>query len=227
MVQTLDELPENASGRERLLAAAVPLFAAKGYAATSVRDILRAAGVTAPVLYYHFGSKEGLFLALAHEGRQRFDSARDAALRAPGTVVERIHRLAQTHLAKRREYAGLSWVVEQILSGPPEAAPPYDFRAAVLGSVRRFEALVEEGTGNGELACSAPRDLALALLGAVEVASRPHLYALSGQRPDAVLTAMLDQILSGIAARPAGRGRRAPRRAHPKSQRPSSPRRSR
>ena len=44
-------------GRERLLAAAAKLFAAKGYAATTVRDILRAAKVTAPVLYHHFGSK--------------------------------------------------------------------------------------------------------------------------------------------------------------------------
>lgn len=44
--------------------AAARLFAARGYDATSVREIVAAAGVTKPSLYYHFGSKEGLAQAL-------------------------------------------------------------------------------------------------------------------------------------------------------------------
>lgn len=43
---------------------AAQLFAARGYDATSVREIVAAAGVTKPTLYYHFGSKEGLAQAL-------------------------------------------------------------------------------------------------------------------------------------------------------------------
>ena len=45
-------------GRERLLAAAVRLFGAKGYAATSVRDILRGALPTEPL--YGFTPDAGL-----------------------------------------------------------------------------------------------------------------------------------------------------------------------
>ena len=44
--------------------AAARLFAERGYDATSVREIVEAAGVTKPTLYYHFGSKEGLAQAL-------------------------------------------------------------------------------------------------------------------------------------------------------------------
>jgi AcrR family transcriptional regulator len=44
--------------------AAARLFASRGYDATSVREIVEAAGVTKPTLYYHFGSKEGLAQAL-------------------------------------------------------------------------------------------------------------------------------------------------------------------
>lgn len=186
----------------RLLAAAVRLFAAKGYAATTVRDILRAAGVTAPVLYYHFGSKEGLFLAIAEEGRAKFEAARAAALGAGGPVAERIRRLAHAHLAVRREYADLAWVVEQILSGPPEAAPAYDFRAAVRESVRRFETLVEEGIATGELARSAPREVALAIMGALEVAFRARIYDDQGVGPDDVLESVLGVLLSGLAEPP-------------------------
>jgi AcrR family transcriptional regulator len=44
--------------------AAARLFAERGYDATSVREIVEAAGVTKPTLYYHFGSKQGLAEAL-------------------------------------------------------------------------------------------------------------------------------------------------------------------
>jgi AcrR family transcriptional regulator len=47
----------------RLLEAAVQLFANKGYPATSTREIVEAAGVTKPMLYYYFQSKEGLLAA--------------------------------------------------------------------------------------------------------------------------------------------------------------------
>lgn len=39
---------------------ALSLFARKGYTATSVNEIVEAAGVTKPMLYYYFGSKEQL-----------------------------------------------------------------------------------------------------------------------------------------------------------------------
>ena len=43
---------------------AAKLFAERGYDATSVREIVEAAGVAKPTLYYYFGSKEGLAQAL-------------------------------------------------------------------------------------------------------------------------------------------------------------------
>lgn len=55
---------EERTARDAVLRAARNLFTTKGFASTSVREICREAGVTAPVLYYHFGSKEGLFEAV-------------------------------------------------------------------------------------------------------------------------------------------------------------------
>jgi AcrR family transcriptional regulator len=43
---------------------AARLFAARGYDATSVREIVEAAGVAKPTLYYYFTNKEGLASAL-------------------------------------------------------------------------------------------------------------------------------------------------------------------
>lgn len=50
--------------RDRLLGAALELFARKGFESASVRELTEAAKVTRPTLYYHFGSKEGLYLEL-------------------------------------------------------------------------------------------------------------------------------------------------------------------
>ncbi len=43
---------------------AARLFAERGYDATSVREIVEAAGVAKPTMYYYFRSKEGLAQAL-------------------------------------------------------------------------------------------------------------------------------------------------------------------
>ena len=50
--------------RDRLLDAAMRLFAQKGFESASMRELAEAAEVTRPTLYYYFGSKEGLYLEL-------------------------------------------------------------------------------------------------------------------------------------------------------------------
>lgn len=47
--------------RDAIVSAARKLFATKGYADTSIRDLVEAAGVTRGALYHHFKDKEALF----------------------------------------------------------------------------------------------------------------------------------------------------------------------
>jgi AcrR family transcriptional regulator len=53
-----------AARRRQLLEVALDRFAAKGFHETSMEDIADAAGVTKPVLYQHFQSKQQLYLVL-------------------------------------------------------------------------------------------------------------------------------------------------------------------
>ncbi|MFN4183483.1 MAG: TetR family transcriptional regulator [Hyphomonas sp.] len=53
------------SGREMLLEAAGELMSELGTIDVSLHQIAKRAGVTAPLVKYHFGSKDGLLLALA------------------------------------------------------------------------------------------------------------------------------------------------------------------
>ncbi|HEY8525934.1 MAG TPA: TetR/AcrR family transcriptional regulator [Acidimicrobiales bacterium] len=51
------------------------LFAEYGYDGTSIERIAKAAGITRPVVYDHFGSKEGIYLACVRRARERFEFA--------------------------------------------------------------------------------------------------------------------------------------------------------
>src|SRR5947209_20041897 len=88
------------SGRDRLLAEALRLFAAKGYAATSVADIQRASGLApgSGALYKHFGSKRELLeAAVAYRidsivaAREQYDAGRsgsvEEAVRTAGELI--------------------------------------------------------------------------------------------------------------------------------------------
>ncbi len=55
---------EDLTARAKVRDAALELFARNGYAATSVREIAAAAGVSPALLFHHFGSKQGLRDAL-------------------------------------------------------------------------------------------------------------------------------------------------------------------
>lgn len=63
--------------RQRLLGCALPLFAAKGYGNTSIREIADAAHTNVASISYHFGDKAGLYRAVFFEplGRVEEDIA--------------------------------------------------------------------------------------------------------------------------------------------------------
>ena len=73
----------------QLLDVAEELFCSLGYDKVSIEDVAKAAGVTRPVVYQHFGSKEGLFLSCAQRAREEFETSIASAHRAAGGDLER------------------------------------------------------------------------------------------------------------------------------------------
>ena len=67
------------AGRPRILAAALGVFAERGYEGASIAAIASRAGVAKSVLYHHFGSKAALYAAiLDHETEDLVDAVRAA-----------------------------------------------------------------------------------------------------------------------------------------------------
>ncbi len=83
--------------RQRLLDVALRLFCQQGYDATTVADIVGAAGVTPPPLYYHFGSKDGLLRAVVHPLVDALDDVVDRFSGAPSGTESR-RRLLREYL---------------------------------------------------------------------------------------------------------------------------------
>jgi AcrR family transcriptional regulator len=61
--------------REQILDVSVQVFAQRGFHSTSMNDVADAVGVTKPVLYQHFESKQDLYLALLDEAGTRLRNA--------------------------------------------------------------------------------------------------------------------------------------------------------
>jgi AcrR family transcriptional regulator len=69
---------------EQMVTAATRIFAERGFHAASMDEIAEASGITKPMLYAYFDSKEGLFLACVEKGSTGLRAAvRAAALSAP------------------------------------------------------------------------------------------------------------------------------------------------
>src|SRR5262245_24216006 len=82
--------PRQGTTRERLLEAAIELFAERGYAATGVDALCRRAGVAKTGLYWEFQNKVGLLSAVIDQVVAEWvDEIREAA-RAAGSPRERL-----------------------------------------------------------------------------------------------------------------------------------------
>jgi AcrR family transcriptional regulator len=121
---TGDSLKPNA--RERLLETAIAMFAEKGYAGTSVREIVEQAGVSKPVLYYYFKSKEGLFLAILEMAENLQKELLARVLESAGNVLERLLLLYRRIYAGIDEKRNLYKMIHALIYGPPQGAPDYD-----------------------------------------------------------------------------------------------------
>jgi AcrR family transcriptional regulator len=70
----------SAARREQLLEVGRSLFAERGFEATSVEEIAAKAGVSKPVVYEHFGGKEGLYAVIVDREMQKLLGMVDGAL---------------------------------------------------------------------------------------------------------------------------------------------------
>lgn len=195
----LDQVGE-VSVQQRLMDSAVLLFTTRGYAATSVREIVEMAGVTKPALYYHFESKEGIYLAILDDLVKLADEGIAASRVASGTARERLERflLGIYGLFETRK-AGVR-MINAVFWGPAQGTPPFDFETFHRKMLNVISEIVAEGIAAGEIRAADPGDVTLALMGVLSfnmdlTLAHPEL----GLGKDG-FRRVLDLLFSGLAA---------------------------
>ena len=116
--------------KQAIVMAALPLFARQGYAETTTRDLAKAAGVSEPLLYKHFPSKEALYLQIQNFCCQ----GNDAASRK---LVERVIELEPS--ASTLVYL-VYYLVRLQVMGKPAGAIAWDTRQRLM-----LKSLLEDG----------------------------------------------------------------------------------
>lgn len=98
--------PQDPTGdtRQKILDAALRLFATSGFAGTSIRDIANAIGMSSSNIYHFFGSKEGIWTAIFESTVKDLpQTLRDASNREKDPL-ERFKLLIRAHIVFNNGY---------------------------------------------------------------------------------------------------------------------------
>jgi AcrR family transcriptional regulator len=186
--------------RERLLRAAVDVFDRKGYAAASVREIVEQAGITKPALYYHFGSKEGILVAILEEGARQFQQAVSRAVRRPGSARERLASLCEEIYSLFKQNVPVVRVAHAVYFGPREGLPAFDFNVFDRTLADALRRIVEEGMARGELRRAPIEDVSTVINGVIEVCTdqelNPHVTPIGLDGLHRVLNLIFEGLLA-------------------------------
>jgi AcrR family transcriptional regulator len=138
--------------RDRILAAAMDVFADKGYHGAVVDDIVIASGTSKGAFYHYFPSKQGIFLTLIDELSSLVETGVEAAIaETEGALakVEAALRVVFETAAARRDLVKIL-LVEAVGLGPT-------LEQKRLEVHRRFAALIQQHLDRAVVEGSIPR----------------------------------------------------------------------
>jgi AcrR family transcriptional regulator len=194
--------------RQLILKVALHHFADRGYAGTSVQDIVDEAKVAKPMLYYYFQSKAGLYQALidkAHDERYRLMCE---AAEGEETLREKLTAILVAlfeFIQKHRELVRLAF--GSAFAAPGEMPPGLQYKEKCQRNFEFIHELMKAGIKDGELdGRFEPRELAMAWYGLVNIYMMGKLF-----QPDASYTArtaqnVVELFFSGADARRSKKG---------------------
>jgi TetR/AcrR family transcriptional regulator len=176
---------------------ATSLFAGKGYGSTSVREVVEAAGVTKPTLYYHFGSKEKLFVETANTWLNQIDKHVGQALAGDDPLNEKLQRLLLGNVQFAQEYPDAMRFIMSCLHQVDHGRPEIDMMSLDATICRYMGAAFYQGQERGEIAPEI--DVTIAVISFVGVLRAWSLTAFHGvPLPADFHTSVVNQYLNGL-----------------------------
>jgi AcrR family transcriptional regulator len=172
--------------RDKILQAALEIFAEKGYHRALVDDIVRASRTSKGAVYHHFPNKEALFLALVDQFSARLAEAMAAAIGGAHGALGKVQAALTAGLetfSRHRELARIL-LLESVSLGPA-------YQSKRLEVHERFASLIQayldDAVAEGSIPPLDTRVATLAWLGAVNEVVIQWLYR---GRPDLMTEAV-------------------------------------
>jgi AcrR family transcriptional regulator len=160
----MNRLSEKHDSREMILKTATNLFAEKGYASTSVREIVTRAGVTKPVLYYYFKNKDDVLLTILDRAADLQKEVLAEIKKTVGSVFERLILFYSTTQKGIQQNKSLFNLIHNLIFGPPQGTPDYDFSRYQQRMVDTITNIYHEGYAKGEIKETDPEEFAILVL---------------------------------------------------------------
>src|SRR5579862_4069675 len=138
--------------KERILGAAMTVFAHNGYSETKMSDIAAAAQVSYGLAYHYFANKEAIFSTLIQKALKGALDLMQSARVQPGTPWERLRWLTSQMLRGARDEPEYEMVVLMALTS---SAVPDEVRKMVFDESRlvheALKLLIIDGQASGEV----------------------------------------------------------------------------
>ena len=186
----------SAKTREQILEAAVEAFASRGYHETKVADIVAGSRTSKGAVYFHFPSKQDIFLGLVDEFAGLLENRLEAVLEEDASGIQRVDGALQVVMDTFTKYRRLAKIFLIQAAGLGQ-----DFEQKRLQIHRRFIALIreqlEQALREGSIAEIDPEVTAYAWMGAVNEVVISWVHD-GTPDPEAALPALRDILLRGI-----------------------------
>jgi AcrR family transcriptional regulator len=192
--------------RERLILCARDLFQQKSFDGVNIREIMAAADVTQPTIYYYFQHKDGLFLASALDLLQEIDEDFNQALREPD-FPSQLKALARAFAAPPAPnlallYRDLNQRIQLNSQYPNQGITTLEARPALLYVnqiwPRALENLLRETRQAGQIQTSNSTFLAHYILTLLTAYPHSPFKANIYNNPDQALETLLDFVYSNL-----------------------------
>lgn len=196
-----NEHQHHSASANRILEAALTLFAEKGFDATSIREICEVAGITRPTLYYFYENKEGLYrAAIQHvmcHCQENTEEARRGSLTYGETLKQVMHSVFADVLARPKIWR----LFFQLIWGTPHPVTQSIFQQFHAKFYERAEADLALAVERGELSPGDVRARALILMGTIGECIANHLCMGRPDLTSELADTLVDTMFEGWAPR--------------------------
>lgn len=189
-----------AAGRQCILEQAQQQFFAHGYHAVSIRDIVQACGLSNAALYYHFGSKQNLYVEVIRAFAASVIQPVQAAEAGSGSSRERLTRMVLAFAQYASESQSELHMLLRDLT-ECEGEEIQHLIPEVTGQVLApFATVLEEGIAAGEIRPVDVQRTTRMLLGMLNSLAAHHMRGPAAEPLKEDVDMVIDTLFRGIDA---------------------------